>query len=226
MLAKRRLRDAIEVYLGAEAATRVGIGLADTRSRAEGLWPSEQIATGSMVEKRLREFAAGRAAARLAMAELGVGASGVRMAADRAPIWPEGLTGSITHTDLHALSLVAFRRDMRAIGVDLEDAVPLAPDLWNIVLSGAETASVSEGIAAKRIFSAKEAVFKAQYPVTGRLLEFLDVEVELTKTGFAARIAPHSPGLPAILNGLSVVTDGVILSVLSIPETDVNGYDA
>ena len=73
----------------------------------------------SAVNKRQREFAAGRAAAHTAMANLGVPPQAILNGDDRAPIWPEGLTGSITHTRGCAIAIVARNSDVRALGIDV-----------------------------------------------------------------------------------------------------------
>lgn len=64
--------------------------------RAE-LFPEEAVAVASAVTKRREEFAAGRAAARRALAALGVPAAPLPRGERRAAVWPKGFVGSITH---------------------------------------------------------------------------------------------------------------------------------
>ena len=134
-------------------------------------------------DKRRREFLAGRTAARRAMHQLGLAEQPVPMADDRAPIWPEGLVGSISHSDTLCLAALAARRDVPAIGLDIEPATSLAPDLIPEICTWSERAWLSRqprnrrGQMAKLIFSAKECAYKCQYPTSGALLEFHDLEV-------------------------------------------------
>ena len=116
----------------------VAVAAADPRAPATGLLPEETAPTGRMIEKRHREFAAGRRAARAAMTGLGLPAVAIPMGPDRAPVWPEGVTGSISHTDTHCLAAVARTGEVRALGLDLEPDMALEPALWPDICTGAE----------------------------------------------------------------------------------------
>jgi 4'-phosphopantetheinyl transferase EntD len=120
------------------------------------------------------EFTAGRTVARLAMRELGLVASGIPQGSSGEPIWPDGVCGSISHTDLHAVALVARRTEFDSVGVDLDDDRLIgdraARDVtWFRELRLVRSLGLSEnlGSAQNFVFSAKEAVFKCQYPLTG-----------------------------------------------------------
>ncbi len=65
---------------------------------ADALLPEERQFLIKAVPKRIHEFAGGRACARAALSQIGYGGVAVLRGADRAPIWPAGATGSITHT--------------------------------------------------------------------------------------------------------------------------------
>ncbi len=159
----------------------VGIGVADPRDPATGLIGAEVGPTSRMREKRLREFAAGRRAAREAMADAGLDPFAVPMGKDRAPVWPQGIAGSIAHHDTACLAVLSARH--RAIGVDLEPALPLPPETLTIVCTAVEREWLGRqqadqhGILARLIFSAKECFYKAQYPLSGQMYEFDDVSV-------------------------------------------------
>ena len=156
-----------------------GIGWADPLATPPGDLPLGAVAV------RRAEFAAGRAAAMMAMQALGVPLARVGVAPDRAPIWPPGLTGSITHTRAVALAAVAR---VGALGIDVEQVGAVGPDLWDTVLNPAEQAvAKADPLRATIIFCAKEAVYKAQYPQTGLLFGFDRLEVTLQDGSFAAR---------------------------------------
>lgn len=184
------------------------------------------------VPKRVLEFTAGRAAARAAMADIGIKPAAIPSGDDRAPIWPDGLIGSIAHCDTACIAAVAQRDRFRSTGIDIEEATPLAEDLWGTVCTPAERAWLASqpadqrALLAKVIFSAKEAVYKAQYPLTGRLIGFDAVQVDLLPDGniFTARFAP--PPVPFSHanrpRGRFAQVHGLLISVVTLHENNPN----
>lgn len=164
------------------------------------LAPGEAAAIASAVPARRAEFAAGRRAARRAMARLGYAPAAILTGADRAPVWPAGLIGSITHCDGHCMAVVAPTGAIRALGIDLEGDGPLPDDLVDTVCTATECRwlatlpQAERGSAAKRVFGAKEAAYKMQYPLTRRFLEFHDVETAPCDAGFRV----HLPDIGAV----------------------------
>ena len=164
----------------------------------DALLPEEAERTRGFSPKRLAEYRATRHCARKALARLGIRNFPVLSAADRAPIWPEGVAGSITHTgDLEAGwcgVAVASKRDLSSLGIDAEDDTPLPDDIWEEVLTSAERdvlANLSRqerGLRAKIAFSAKEALYKCQYPLSGEFLGFQELAISLDteRTAFFA----------------------------------------
>jgi 4'-phosphopantetheinyl transferase EntD len=156
------------------------------------LWPDETSHLARATPGRRAEFSAGRAAARQAMRQLGLADHAVPSAPDRAPIWPAALVGSIAHDRQLAVAALARSADCVSLGVDLEPALPLDPDLVPTVCTPSERAQITgrdKGLLARLIFSAKEAVYKAQYPLTGLLFDFDRLEIDLNPSAgvFSAR---------------------------------------
>ena len=157
------------------------------------LVPEERALLGRAVDVRALEFRAGRHCARIAMGRLGVGGPILR-AADRSPIWPTGIVGSIAHTRRERRGFcgaaVARVSAARAIGLDAEIDRPLPERLWKRILRPGEAHWISSfpeserGAWAMLVFSAKESVYKCQYAVSRVFLEFGDVEL----------LAPHREG--------------------------------
>jgi 4'-phosphopantetheinyl transferase EntD len=151
---------------------------------ADVLLPEEARGCESFAPRRLGEFAAGRVCARRALAELGFGRFALRRGADRYPIWPDGIVGSITHTRGFCGAAVAPYGVLRAVGLDAERGT-VGPELWPQICTAAEIAwlgSLPEpdrAIAAAVIFSAKEAFYKCQYGIGGEWLEFHDIAIEI-----------------------------------------------
>lgn len=147
--------------------------------------PLERAAVQRAMPERRREFAAGRAAARTAFAELGLPAMAVVAGADRAPQWPSGVIGSIAHAQGVAVAAVARTDEVAAIGVDLERDRAVRTELWAEVLRVEEVRWVRGRPASERdrwatvLFCIKEAFYKFQYPRTHAWLEFTAVRVDL-----------------------------------------------
>lgn len=197
----------------------VSVGWADPR-QDYSLLPDEGLARA--LPKRQREFSAGRAAARMAMARP---TQPLPMRPDRAPHWPDGLCGSITHSDSACLAITAPLTLYRGLGIDLEPAAPLDRDLWETILTPPELHWVSRlpdadaGHTAKLIFSAKEAAYKAQHRVSERLFGFDGLRIVISEKTFTARFRQPVPGfdLAEKLQGRWQITRGQILTLVAIP---------
>lgn len=155
--------------------------------------PGEAALIAAASPRRRADFARGRLAARAALAHAGVAGVAIVADADRVPCWPAGFVGSIAHTAEVAVAVVARAAEVTALGVDVEVATALAPDLWAQVLTAAERAAVlalpeaDRGWAALRYFCAKEAAYKAGFPSRRRIIEFSAMAVEFAGEAFVAR---------------------------------------
>jgi 4'-phosphopantetheinyl transferase EntD len=188
------------------------VAAADPRA-AYPLWPGEEVA--GMTAPRRAEFSAGRQAARAALAALGAAAA-VPHGPDRAPVWPAGTTGSITHSATACLA--AVMRGAGGIGLDLEEDADLPAELWDSILLPEELARLGPdpGRAARLVFSAKEAAYKAQYAHSRRLFGFDTLAVVLTDGGFTATfrhpVGPFAAG--HVLHGRHARAEGHILTAV------------
>lgn len=174
----------------------VSVAEMDPRRASVALYPEERLAVASAVDSRIREFAAGRQCARHAMEGLSFPPVSIGRRPDRSPSWPDGLVGSISHTDRLCAAAVARRSDgYEALGIDLEPAQPMPPDLCQSVCRSEELRWIEElpsanrGLSARAIFSAKETVFKLQYALSGAMLEFehLSIAIDWRASRFVAR---------------------------------------
>ena len=182
----------------------------------QDLWPEEEAAACGAVPQRLAEFAAGRRAARRVLAALGRPPAALPMAQDRAAVWPSDLCGSIAHA---ARIAVAVARPGPPLGVDLEPDLAVDPDLWPTLCSPAELSRLSgdTGRLVRRIFCAKEAVFKAQDPDRRAMFGFDAVDVTLAEAGFDAQFRFDAGGFRAgqVLSGRLETAGNVILAGVS-----------
>jgi 4'-phosphopantetheinyl transferase EntD len=164
--------------------------------------PGEAACCARFSAKRIAEFSAGRLCARRALAELGVTRFALATNADRTPAWPPGIVGSISHTDGYCCAVVAQIAAVRSIGVDVERLGRVEPEIDRLIFTAGEMAFLAtlndadRHRAATIIFSAKEAFYKCQYPLTRRWLDFTDVSLELPAThrgSGAFRVAMADP---------------------------------
>jgi 4'-phosphopantetheinyl transferase EntD len=159
------------------------------------LWNEEASALGRAVESRRQEFAAGRTCARIALATLGVPVQPILRGSQREPLWPEGIVGSITHCEGYAVAAVARSSDIVSVGIDVEPNQPLPEDVLGVIARQEEIESLprisTPPICWDRLlFSAKESIYKAWYPLTKCWLGFDEVSLALDpdRGRFKARI--------------------------------------
>ncbi|MGZ3217974.1 4'-phosphopantetheinyl transferase family protein [Paracoccus sp. T5] len=186
----------------------VGIGVHRIDQTVPPLLPGEAEGVARAVPGRIREFAAGRAAARLAMKDASLPAAAVPAGPDRAPSWPGGICGSISHAGGLAAALVTRCMDWPSVGLDLEEARPMAADLIDLVVGRDDCLGrdLPRPLAATLLFSAKEAAFKAQFPVTGLWLDYRDVALTITPGAFALTLCDVPLSGSWRLDGQMIVT--------------------
>ncbi len=194
------------------------------------LFAEEEEVIAKAVDKRRREFTTARACARDALGKLGVPAVPIVPGPRGAPRWPAGVVGSITHCDGYRACAVARDSEIVTIGVDAEphgrlpdgvlDAVSLAPERARL----AELTAAVPGVCWDRmLFCAKESVYKAWFPLTGRWLGFEDACVDFSPAGqsFTARLLVPGPVVNGqVLTGFTgrwLVSAGLILTAIVIP---------
>ncbi|MFK7913927.1 MAG: 4'-phosphopantetheinyl transferase [Pseudomonadales bacterium] len=210
--------------------------------------PAERDSVSAAVAKRQREFSTGRRFARQLMAALGLPASRVLVAPDRAPQWPEPMLGSISHSDQLAwvVGTVRGRSRVRSLGADIERLRRLQPELNSKLFTVSELRRLRQlaadpaqpllsGLAlddtegrcqqlATLWFSAKEAVYKATAPIAGAFIGFQEVELlpAVDGLGFSMRYLGHH-GASAIMEqgtGYLGIRDDHALALYTISRSD------
>ena len=194
-----------------------------------GLSGAEESAIITADTRRQAEFAAGRECAHAALAELGAPAGAVPPGPAGEPRWPAGIVGSLTHCAGYRACAVARAETVAAIGIDAEPARPLPAGLIETVATPAERYSLAEVRLAHPelpwellLFCAKEAVYKAWFPLTGHRLGFAGVLAEFSAAGaFTAQIT-DAAGQPAgttaaRVAGRWLVRDGLALTAVTVP---------
>lgn len=149
------------------------------------LMPPEEAAIARAVPKRRREFALGRMALRMAIRAAGHDLPDDRPIAvrpDRMPDLPGGIRACLSHSGDYCIA-IASPEGRLSVGVDLEPMDrPLPEGLAEMVMPFRMRGDGDPLLA----FCVKEALFKAQYPLTGRMLDFRDVPVVIGSSSFRA----------------------------------------
>ena len=127
-----------------------------------------------------RASGAARIVARALLAQLGLPDCAIPKGAGGAPVWPAGIAGSLAHDDTIAVAAVGMQREFGAVGIDIEPAVMLQPDMLELIATPQELRKIADDpLGGKLLFAAKEAVYKAVYPLDGVFLEYRDIEADL-----------------------------------------------
>lgn len=174
------------------------------------LFPEERAAVGGAVERRRLEFTTARWCARGALARLGLPPVPIVPQLSGEPRWPPGVVGSITHCAGYRASSVARRREFLTLGIDAEPNQPLPDGVLDAIALPEERAVTVRlggynGVCWDRLlFSTKESVYKAWYPVARRFLDFsgATVRIDTERGTFSARILTS----PARAGGVKLAT--------------------
>ncbi|EQC2552546.1 enterobactin synthase subunit EntD [Enterobacter sichuanensis] len=145
-----------------------------TFTDADLLWLPHHAELANAGRKRKAEHLAGRIAAAHALPDHtvpGIGPSGE-------PLWPEGISGSITHSATQAMAVVVHHPDAR-VGIDCEAILPdrEAREIQDGIIDAQEAMCLTRSgypfaLALTLTFSAKESLFKALFPQVKTFMDF------------------------------------------------------
>jgi len=154
----------------------------------EPVQPGEQALYLDVDARARRATSTGRALARQLLRSLGITTGPILRASGGQPAWPTGIVGSIAHDDDVAVCVVGVAFGDVAFGVDVEPALPLPAEIKDdVAITAIERVAVGDDlVAARLLFCAKEAVFKACFPVDGVFFEHADVQLQTPERLWAA----------------------------------------
>jgi 4'-phosphopantetheinyl transferase EntD len=196
------------------------------------------------VDKRRREYTTVRGCAHEALVALGEPPAPIVPGDRGAPTWPAGLVGSLTHCDGFRAAVVARRSRVSAVGIDAEPHQPLPGGVLTTIARPEERDRLDK-LALENgaihwdrlLFCAKEAVYKAWFPLARRWLGFEDASITLTLEAdhdrapdepclgrFDARLLVPGPPLPdgSELTGFSgrwLAGHGLLLTAIAVTAT-------
>lgn len=148
----------------------------------DALLPAEAAAIEGSIESVRRASGAARIVARQLLSQVGYSDCAVPRGRCGAPIWPAGIMGSLAHDAEYAVAAVGQRRDVDALGIDVEPAELLPRELVDLVATPKERTNLAaDPFGGRTLFVAKEAVYKAVYPLDQTFLDYHDIEIDLVK---------------------------------------------
>jgi 4'-phosphopantetheinyl transferase EntD len=202
------------------------------------LFPVEAACVARSVEKRRREFTTARGCAHEALSLIGVGERAVPAGERGEPLWPTGVVGSITHCDGYRACVLAHRCQIATIGIDAEPNVELPSRIAaSDIAAGAELDQLDQlrrspqnGTSVhwdRLLFSAKETVYKAWYPLTKRWLGFEDafITIDPRRRTFTAHLLVAGPLVDGReltrFEGRWLMRDDLLLTAIALPRRPV-----
>lgn len=194
--------------------------------------PAEESLIARAVDKRRKDFIGARHCARLALAQLGEPPVAILKGERGAPIWPKGIVGSLTHCAGYRGAALAYSLQVRSIGIDAEPHGPLPEGVLDSVSLPQERAWLAAQAGDlhldRLLFCAKEATYKAWFPLTGRWLGFEEAHITFTVehgdgrshgTFHSELLVPGqtNDGLPlSSFDGRWLVRDGLVLTAIAV----------
>jgi 4'-phosphopantetheinyl transferase EntD len=192
------------------------------------LFPEEEAVISRAVDKRRREFGTARMCARRALAVLGVPPAPILPGERGAPGWPQGVVGSMTHCDGYRAAAVARSSTLDTIGIDAEPHAPLPDGVLDHIAIASELAMLASLRRAdpavhwdRLLFSAKESVYKAWFPLARQWLGFEQADLVFRPDGtFSARLIDVSTTTPGgteitCFDGRWLARDGLAITAIA-----------
>ena len=147
-------------------------------------WLPEQLKGAS--SQRRQEFVAGRYCVFNAARAIGLELETLPISAERGPVWPAGVIGSISHSKKLAIGCIGEVGQFRSIGIDTEEVFSnqTIKDIMEAIALDSEIAFITKEIPTRAkalaftiVFSAKEALFKAIHPLCKQFIDFQEVKM-------------------------------------------------
>ncbi|HHU67810.1 4'-phosphopantetheinyl transferase superfamily protein [Corynebacterium sp.] len=188
-----------------------------------GLHPLEQALVSHSVDIRKAEFGDARWCAHQALSDLGEWNNEPILRGERGmPLWPRDITGSMTHTEGFRAAVVAPKTHVRSMGLDAEPAQPLPREVISSIARPGEMPQLerlhSEGIecADRLLFCAKEATYKAWFPMTHRWLGFEEAEIDIRSDGSFISYLLVRPTPVPFITGRWMLEDGYVIAATAV----------
>lgn len=194
--------------------------------------PEEEPLIAKSVAKRRNEFVTVRHCARVALGELGLPPLPILKGDKGEPCWPDGVVGSLTHCTGFRGAVVGRATAVRSLGIDAEPHDELPNGVLGAISLPEERAEIPRALPPglhwdRILFCAKEATYKAWFPLTKRWLGFEDAHITFEADGpeastgdFESRILIDPEALSGppltVLRGRWSVGRGLVLTAIAL----------
>ena len=158
------------------------------------LHPEEMIHIAGSSAKRQTDFSTGRFCARKALEKFGLDNVSIPRKKDNQAEWPEGFTGSISHSNYMCGAVVARTKNLISVGIDIETIGGVELNMWDMLFTKAEQDFLllqnesEQKLYSTLLFSAKESFYKFQFPISSEFLEFNEVELSIRDRKIAIKV--------------------------------------
>lgn len=191
------------------------------------LTPAEFEPLKRALPKRKNEYSTGRWLAHRALIELQFPTTNLLSGKHREPLWPQGIIGSIAHSERLAVVLVSSNPQLAGLGIDLELMGRLDEGLVDSILTERERRRCSN-MDPTLMFSAKEAVYKLLFPILGEYVDFQDVELNIDSAKLTFTVSYVGPNsacrcIEGAMGSYQVI-DGHWLTQVGLSTTGTSGY--
>lgn len=195
---------------------------AENLDRYHQLFSEEQDLVKSAVDRRKADFGDARWCAHAAMT--GFAEDQPILRGERGmPVFPDGVTGSLTHTEGLRAALVGRSSRWLSLGIDAEPATPLPEGVFNTIARPEEQRRIhrlarAEGIAHvdKVLFSAKETTYKTWFPLARRFLDFDEADIDIRPDGTFTSYLLVRPVPVPFIEGYWTIRNGFVVTVAGV----------
>ena len=207
-------------------------------TNSDMLLPEEQDYCARFGKKRRMEYIVGRSCVRGLFNKLGLRTSPLLTGSHGEPLWPEGITGSISHCDEYCFVAVSEQKHLLSLGIDIEPYDFLSQDVEELICTQFERKWIrSIGKSdqtipwSKIIFSAKESAYKCIFPLEKKFIDFHDAEIEITQRKSTFKIdvvnkTEKSFFCPTfqLMKGYCFVNGKIIVTIVYINNANSRGH--
>ncbi len=147
------------------------------------LHPEEFCVISKAIEKRRYEFSSGRLCVKKALQKVEIDSCILKQGINGEPLWPDNVTGTISHSNSWAGAAVAIKNIVIGIGFDIETVGRINDRMLKKIITDQEKNQLKRknkqesGEYTALIFSAKEAFYKALSYKYTEALRFKDISI-------------------------------------------------
>ncbi|MEZ2121090.1 MULTISPECIES: 4'-phosphopantetheinyl transferase [unclassified Corynebacterium] len=188
-----------------------------------GLHPLEKALVSHALDVRKAEFGDARWCAHRALEQLGIDTGMPILRGERGmPLLPPTVSGSLTHTVGFRAAVIAPSLLVRSMGLDAEPIAALPEGVLESIARDGELPQLKkltdEGVqsADLLLFCAKEATYKAWFPLTRRWLGFDQAEIDLRRDGTFVSYLLVRPTPVPFISGRWAMRDGYVIATTAV----------